>query len=77
MKRNITLKLDEELIREAKLLAAHRETSVSQLLTEVLEEQLRQLKGYEAARRRSVARLRRGYDLGWQKPASRDELHER
>lgn len=32
---------------------------------------------YERARQRALARLDRGFDLGWTPPASRDELHER
>ena len=77
MKANITLKLDARLIREAKLLAAHEGSSISALLAAKLEEIVRQRKNYEKAKRRALARLKKGYDLGWKAPASRDELHER
>lgn len=33
--------------------------------------------GYEAAKTRALARLKRGYDLGWTPPSSRDELYDR
>lgn len=77
MKTNITIKVDADLIRKAKLLAAEEGSSISALLAAKLEEIVRQRKNYEAARRRALAGLRKGYDLGWTPPTSRDELHER
>jgi len=77
MKTNVTLKIDTELLREARILAAKEDTSVSALLTRQLETLVRQQAGYEAAQRRALARLNEGWDLGWTPPASRDELHER
>jgi Family of unknown function (DUF6364) len=77
MKTNITLKLDADLIREAKVLAAEEGRSVSALLAEKLEALVRHRKAYDRARRSSLARLRTGFDLQWAPPKSRDELHER
>ena len=77
MKTNLTLKLDANLIREAKVLAAKQGTSVSRLLTDQLEALIRRDKVYERAKRRALTRLERGFNLGWTPPASRDELHER
>jgi predicted transcriptional regulator len=77
MKTNVTLKLDSELLREAKVLAAEEGRSISALLTERLEALVRERKEYDHARRRALARLREGLDLGWTPPRSRDELHER
>jgi hypothetical protein len=77
MKTNITLKMDSDLVREAKVLAARRGTSVSRLLAEHLEELIRRDKAYEAAKRRALARLRKGFELQWTPPADRQELHER
>ena len=77
MKTNFTLKLDAALLREIKILAAETGTSVSAMLTERLEEVVRERKGYEIARRRALARLRKGMDLHWTPPRSRDDLHER
>lgn len=76
-KTNVTLRLDAALLREARILAAAEGTSVSRLLAARLEELIRRQKSYEGARRRALARLREGRDLGWRKPASRDELHDR
>lgn len=77
MKTNVTLKLDAEILREARVLAAEQGSSISRLLADRLEELVRERKGYERARKRAVARLRVGMHLGWRRPSSRDELHER
>lgn len=76
---NITLSLPEEDIRAARILAASRGTSVSQLLARMLRDLVDQETGYARARNRSLARLQTGMDLGtggrvdW----SRDSVHER
>jgi len=77
MKANITLKLDRGLIREARILAAEQGSSISAMLGARLEEIVRERKAYHRARKRALARLRRGMDLRWTPPGSRDELHER
>ncbi len=77
MRTNLTLKLDANLVREAKVLAAQRGTSVSRLLAEQLEDLVRRDKTYDAAKRRALGRLARGFDLRWTRPSSRDELHAR
>jgi hypothetical protein len=77
MKTNITLKIEADLLREARILAAEEGTSISALLAVRLEQAVRERKGYDQARRRAMTRLRKGFDLGWISPPSRDELHER
>lgn len=77
MKTNVTLKIETDLLREARVLAAEQGTSISALVTARLEEAVRERRGYEQARRRAIARLQRGFDLKWTPPASREELHER
>jgi hypothetical protein len=77
MKTNITLKLDTDILREARILAAEEGLSVSSLLAAKLEEVVRERKGYDRSRRRALARLRGGFDLDWTPPRSREELHER
>ncbi len=77
MKTNITLKIEADLLREARVLAAEEGTSISALLAARLEQAVRERKGYHQARRRAVARLRKGFDLQWTPARSRDELHER
>jgi hypothetical protein len=76
-KANLTLKLDRTLLKEIRVLAAEQDTSISALLTVHLEQIVKHRSGYERAKHRAIARMRKGWNLGWQKPASRDELHER
>lgn len=77
MKTNITLKLDADLLRQIRVLAAEEDTSVSALLAARLEQMIHERKGYQRARRRALTRLRQGLDLHWTPPRSRDELHQR
>jgi hypothetical protein len=77
MKTNVTLKLDAALLKEARVFAAEEGRSISALLSDRLEAMVRERKAFDKARRRALARLDAGLDLGWSPPRSRDELHER
>jgi hypothetical protein len=77
MKTNVTLKIEADLLREARILAAEEDSSISALLAAKLEQAVRERRGFQQARRSAVARLRKGFDLNWTPPHSRDELHER
>jgi hypothetical protein len=76
---NITLSLPKEVLVKVKLIAVQRQTSVSGLLTQALERLVEHEDAYAHARRRHLAWLSRGADLGTggRMPAGRDELHER
>ena len=76
-KTNLTLKLDTELVRAAKIEAAKRGSSISALVAEKLQEIAKEGDEYERAKRRAIARMNKGWAFDWQKPKSRDELHER
>jgi hypothetical protein len=77
--RNITLALPRELVRQAKVMAAERGTSISALVADLLAGQVRRHRGLRAARARHRALTRAARDLGtggritW----SREDLHER
>jgi hypothetical protein len=73
----VTLKIDTRLLRKIKSLVARRGISFSALTTALFEEKLNKKLEYEQAKRRAVARMREGLDLGFQPVSSRDELHER
>lgn len=77
MKANVTLKLEADLLREIRILAAEEGTSISALVAGQLAELVRRRRGYESARRRSLQRLRKGFALGWKPPKSREGIHER
>ncbi len=76
--RNITLALPRWLLRKVKILAVERETSVSRLLSETLEEIVTRNDAYEQARERARRLLRNPPDLGaFERTWTREELHER
>lgn len=75
--RNITLSIDEETLREARVLAAERGLSVSAFLRAELAGLVERQRGYARARDAAVRRLRNGQSLGGGKPPGRDELHDR
>jgi len=74
---NITIKIESDLAQEARVLAAKRGTSLSRLVAEQLMVIVREDQIYAAAKRKALRRLMRGYDLKWEKPASREHLHDR
>ena len=76
-KTNITLKLDADLLRSVKVLAAKRGTSISAFAAETLAEAVKREDSHQQAMKRSIALMNEGWKLGWKKPKSRDELHER
>ncbi len=78
-KQNVTLSLPKETLRKAKILAIERNTSLSALLTQVLEEIVAQADEYDLAKERQRVLMRHGFDLGLSrsKDWTRDELHER
>jgi len=75
-KSNITLKIDTQLLRKIKILAAKQETSISALLIALLEEKVGKDSEYEQAKERALARMKEGLDLGG-RPFSREEIYDR
>ena len=76
-KKNLTLRLDEDVIRQAKILAVREDMSVSALLARHVEESVRAVDVYEAARSDALRMLKRGFHLGGEHRTPREELHER
>lgn len=76
MKQNITLSLDAALLREAKVLAAKRNMSVSRLLANELEGSIHRNQAYERAKRAALSLMKEGLALGGTR-LSREALHER
>jgi len=77
MKQNITISLDRELIRQARVVAARRGTSVSGLLAAELARTVAEEETYQRAQRKAIAMLDEGFHMGGQPLPPRDELHER
>jgi len=74
---NITLSLPQNTLQKLELFAARRNSSVSRLLTEAIERMLADETDYEEARRRQIALMKKGIDLEFQKPVSRDTIYQR
>ena len=74
---NITIKVESGLAHEAKVFAARHGVSLSRLVAEQLEKLVREDQAFMAARRRALHGLKKGFDLAWEAPASREELHDR
>jgi hypothetical protein len=77
MKQNITLSLDRDVLKKAKVLAAKKDLSVTRLLAEELTKMVYEDDQYESSRRRAIARLKKGVHLGGLTVNRRDDLHER
>jgi predicted transcriptional regulator len=75
-KQNLTVQLDRDTVRKAKVLAARRGTSVSALVAAQIKESVQAEDAYEAARRSALELLEQGFHLGGRR-LSRDELYER
>jgi hypothetical protein len=78
-KQNITLSIPKEVLRRVKIIAINRGTSLSGLITRIMEELSSQEEGYEAARRRHLNDLEAPPDLGTRGVIQwgREDLHQR
>ena len=76
VKQNLTLQLDRETIRKAKILAAKRGTSVSGFIASQIRESVQADDAYESARRTALELLEQGFHLGGGR-VNREGLHER
>ena len=76
-KRNLTLQLDDDVIRRAKVIAAERDTSVSRLVADQLDELVTRDASYDAAHRRVLRQLDQVRGRNGERRWSRSDLHER
>lgn len=78
-RQNVTLSLPKSLLKKAKTLAITKDKSLSELLRETLEEKVNKETGYQRARKRQIAFMEKGVDLGTQGKITiaREDLHER
>ena len=64
-KQNITLSLDRQVLKKARILAVRRETSVSGLIAQEIESLVGQEEAYERAERQARELLGKGFSSGW------------
>lgn len=74
---NVTVRLDRRTLRRARILAAKRNTSISRLLAEQIENLVGEDDAYEQAQRQAFDLLDHGFHLGGRILVTRDEWHER
>ena len=75
--KNVTIALDESLLREARRIAADRSTTLNAMIRGFLEELARRESRAVKARRRIVELCRKTHAEVGPRTWSRDELHER
>ncbi len=75
--RNVTITLDDETARWARIEAARNDTSVSKLVGVMLREHMNQRNEYERAMRSYLARGPVPMGTPGQRLPTRDELYER
>lgn len=77
IKQNLTVSLNQQTVRKAKILAARRGSSISGLLAEQIEILVGEDEAYERAHRQATELLDKGFRMGGVIRATRDEWHER
>ncbi|MEQ9825875.1 MAG: hypothetical protein ABQ298_15935 [Puniceicoccaceae bacterium] len=75
--KNVTITLEEEVLRWAKVTAAQQDTSVSRLLGEELRRKMLKEKEYERGRRRFTARGPQALKPAGTSYPSRESLYDR
>jgi hypothetical protein len=75
--KNVTITLDEEVARWARIRAAELNTSVSRLLGQLLERLMLEERNYHAAKRQYLSGEPRMLNEAGEQYPKRDELHER
>lgn len=76
-KKNVTVTLDREVARWARVEAARQGTSVSRMLGEILEERMRGDEAYERAHERFFAQAPGVHRADGRPLPTREELHDR
>ena len=77
MKQNVTISLEKEIIKKAKIIAAQKETSVTRMLSEELKQLIQKEERYQQAKKKALIYLDSGFHWGGKIRATREELHAR
>jgi predicted transcriptional regulator len=73
---NLTIKIDKDLLRKIRIIAAEKDTSISALVAEAIEQTSTQSGCYEAAKRSALALMEKG--IPFEGPMlTREQMHER
>lgn len=74
---NLTVRLSRQTIHKARVLAAKRSTSISNLVAEQIEHLSNSDLDYEKAMAEAFAMMDKGFHLGGDHKIDREALHER
>ena len=77
VKQNVTLRIEKEIIKKGKVVAARKDTSISRMLAELLKGMVENEERYEAAKRSAIQMLKKGVPLGGKITWKREDLYER
>jgi hypothetical protein len=75
--KNVTVTLDEQTAAWARVYAAQHDMSVSRMIGELLRRRMREVREYDQAMRRFLAKQPVRLGRPGQRYPTRDELHER
>jgi hypothetical protein len=76
MTRNVTLRMDADILKKCRYAAVEEDMSLSQWIAVHVAGMIKKRDLFDQAKERSLNRLRKGYHLGG-KVLSRETLHER
>lgn len=77
MKQNVTLSIEKEIIKKGRVVAARKDTSISKMLSELLNDLVENDDRYEAAKRSAFQFLQKGAHLGGKITWKRENLYAR
>ncbi len=78
MTKNITLRMDEQLLKDVKHIAVEKDMSVSAWITRLVEKEAKRDLNYEASAAGIMRLMEEAQDYGdGGKTYTRDEMHER
>jgi post-segregation antitoxin (ccd killing protein) len=77
MTRNLTIQLDENTIKRARIVATRRSISISRLVSEEINKAAETEEYWSTARRTALNQLNNPFHLGGQKQPNRESLYDR
>jgi len=79
VKQNVTISIPKDILMKARHIAVSRQTSLSRLLAEILEDIVEKDEAYNKAKGRQLAMMKNGLNLGVEGKIvwKRDDLHAR
>ena len=77
MNRNLTIQLDENTIKKARIVAARRSISISRLVSDEISKAAETEDYYSTAKRTALSHLNRPFHLGGKQLPPRESLYDK